>query len=122
MTEYMFLYKGGDPDFKEKAKPEDMQALMAKWGEWIAGLEASGNLTTGGDPLEGFGKKLTADGVVTDMSLAEVKEIVGGYSIVKADNMEQAIEIAKTCPAISKDSSCGSDDSYIEIRPVLKMC
>lgn len=120
MTEYLFLYKGGDPEWKKSAKPEEMQELMEKWGEWISGLQASGNLSTGGDPLEGFGKTVTADGVVTDMSLAEVKEIVGGYSIVKAESMEQAIEFAKTCPAVSKDTSCG-DDTYIEIRPILKM-
>ncbi len=122
MTEYLFLYRGGDPDFKKNATPEDMQAIMAKWGEWIAGLEASGNISTGGDPLEGFGKTLTSDGVATDMSLAEVKEIVGGYSIIKAENMEQAVEIGKTCPAISKDSACAGNESYIEIRPILKMC
>ncbi len=122
MTEYLFLYKGGDPEFKKNAKPEDMQAIMEKWGKWIAGLEASGNLSTGGDPLEGFGKTVTPDGVVTDMSLAEVKEIVGGYSIIKADSIEQATEIAKTCPAIDKDSACSSHESYIEVRPIMKMC
>lgn len=120
MTEYLFLYKGGNPEFKKNAKPEEMQELMEKWGKWIAGLQASGNLSTGGDPLEGFGKTVSGDGVVTDMSLAEVKEIVGGYSIIKAENMEQAIKFAKTCPAISKDAACGGD-TYIEIRPVLKL-
>ncbi|MGK0180039.1 MAG: hypothetical protein ACI8PD_001841 [Nitrospinales bacterium] len=120
MTEYLFLYKGGDPEFKKNMKPEDMEAIMGKWGEWIADLQATGNLSTGGDPLEGFGKTVTGDGVVTDMSLAEVKEIVGGYSIIKAENMEQAISFAKTCPAISKDAPCGGDP-FIEIRPVLKL-
>ena len=104
----------------KNAKPEEIQELMGKWGKWISGLQASGNLSTGGDPLEGVGKTVTADGVVTDMSLAEVKEIVGGYSIVKAESMEQAIEIAKTCPAISKGTACGGDP-FVEIRPILKM-
>ena len=115
MTEFMFIYKGGDPAWKKNVSPQEMQATMAKWGEWIGGLQASGNLSTGGAPLEGFGKNVSADGVVTDMSLAEVKELVGGYSIVKAENIEKALEFAKTCPVFSDGGS------YVEVRPVLKM-
>ncbi len=71
---------------------------MAKWGEWIGGLEASGNLASGGAPLHLAGKNVNPDGVITDMSLAEVKEIVAGYSIVKAETLDEAAEHAKARP------------------------
>ncbi len=114
MREFLFLYKGGDPDWAKNRTPEEIQVEMAKWGEWLGKLQANGNLGTGGDPLEYTGKTVASGGVVTDFSLAEVKELVGGYSIIKAETIEQAAEFAKGCPALH-------DESTVEIRPIMKM-
>ena len=38
--------------------------------------------------------------VVTDGPFVESKEIVGGYSIVTADNIDAAAELAKGCPGL----------------------
>ena len=114
MNEYLFLYKGGDPNWKDNSTPEDIQATMAKWGEWFGKLQATGNLGSGGDPLEAGGKTVSDGGMVTDLSLAEVKELVGGYSIVKAETIEQAAEFAKGCPMLGYGGT-------VEVRPILKM-
>ena len=44
------------------------------------------------------GKRLAGDGVVTDIAAAEFKELVSGYSIVRAASIEEALKIAEACP------------------------
>ena len=51
-----------------------------------------------GDGLKPPGKVVRAGGAITDGPFMEAKEIVGGYSIVQADSVERAAQIAKTCP------------------------
>lgn len=113
MQKFMLLYKGGDPDWMENTSPEDMAASMEKWGDWMAGLEQKGQLENGGSPLSYEGKSLTKDGVITDIAASELKELVTGYSIVRAHNMQEAIEIAKSCPIFNYP------DITVDIREVL---
>jgi len=98
MQQFMLLYKGGDPDWMEKTSPQDMAASMERWGAWMADLEQKGQLESGGSPLAYTGKNLTKQGLVTDIASTELKELVSGYSIVKAKDMDQAVAIAKSCP------------------------
>ncbi|MEZ4649862.1 MAG: YciI family protein [Candidatus Eisenbacteria bacterium] len=115
MKQFMFLYKGGDPDWATKASPEEMAAVMAKWGTWLQSLGAAGKLVTGGSPLAYEGKKLTKDGVVTDISAAEIKELVSGYSIVEAENYDEALALARDCPMFA------SPNAHLEVREVILM-
>ena len=115
MKEYMFLYKGADPDWMKNASDEEKKATMEKWGEWMGNLQQQYKLSSGGSPLQFSGKRLTSDGVVTDIAAAELKEMVTGYSVVRAENYEDAIEIAKACP-IFEYPGCS-----VDIREVPKM-
>ena len=112
MNDYMLFYKGGDKDWMTNTTPEAMAATMEKWGEWMGMLQEKNQLTSGGSPLDYAGKRLTADGVVTDVSLSEIKELVTGYSIVRANNIDEAIEIAKLCPIFEYP------DITVEVREV----
>jgi hypothetical protein len=49
--------------------------------------------------------------VVTDGPFVESKEIVGGYSIVEADSIDAAAQLAKGCPALSFGGN-------VEVRPL----
>jgi hypothetical protein len=116
MKEFMFLYRGGDPNWATNATPEQLQAVMAKWGAWLGALGQKGQLVTGGSPLEYAGKRLLKkDGVLTDIASAEVKELVSGYSIIKAESFEQAAAIARECPIF------GQPGAQVEIRIVMPM-
>jgi hypothetical protein len=115
MKEFMFLYRGGDPNWAN-VSAEQKQAVMAKWGAWLGALGAKGQLVTGGSPLEYAGKRLLKkDGVLTDIASAEVKELVSGYSIIKAASYEEAASIARECPIF------GQEGATLEIRVVLPM-
>ena len=98
MNEYMFLYKGGDPEWMKNASDEERKTTMEKWSAWMANLKDQDKLSSGGSPLHFSGKHLTGDGVVTDIAAVELKEMVTGYSIVRAESYEEAVEIAKACP------------------------
>ena len=115
MKEFMLIYKGGDPDWAQNATPEEMEATMGKWGAWMGGLQANEQLVSGGSPLNYGGKRVDHDAVVTDISTPEYKELVSGYSIVMAKDMDAAVEIAKDCPIFSYPGT------QCEVREVMKM-
>lgn len=115
MSEFMFLYLGGDPEWMEKTSKEDFAATMARWGEWMAKLQANDQLVTGGSPLNFAGKRVTADGVITDIAASELKELVSGYSIVKAKDYAEAIELAKACPIME------NPNHIVEVREIPEM-
>lgn len=115
MNNYMLLYKGGDPDWHTQTSMEEMQAAMADWEKWMTDLSEQGKLVSGGDPLHYAGKRVTPQGVVTDIAASELKELVSGYSIVKADSIEEAIELAKVCPIMDHAGI------VVEVREVMAM-
>lgn len=115
MKEFMLLYKGGDSTWVANTSAKDRDAVMAQWGAWLGKLGEKGQLVTGGSPLEYAGKRLKKDGVVTDIAASEVKELVSGYSIIKAETYEQAAVIARDCPIFRIDGS------VVEVRAVLAM-
>jgi len=116
MKEFMFIYRSGDSNWMATASAAEKAAVMAKWGAWLGALTAKGQLVTGGSPLE-FGAKrlLKKDGVLTDLSAAELKELVSGFSIVKAESYEQAATLARECPIFH------NPNASVEIRIVAAM-
>ncbi len=99
MQDFMLIYKGGDPEWMQNTSQEEMAVSMERWGQWLAALEAKEQLTSGGSPLEYSGKRVAQTGVVTDIAAVEFKELVSGYSIIKAENWDEAI--AKDCPVFA---------------------
>lgn len=115
MKEYMFIYKGMDPQWVARATAAEKSAVMALWTGWLGKLGEKGQLVTGGAPLEPGGKRLKKDGVVTDIAASELKELVSGYSIVKADSYDQAVAIARECPIFRNETA------IVEVRAVAAM-
>ncbi len=74
-----------------RGSPEEGAEQMAKWQAWVGGLgDAAVNP---GTPL-GKSKMVSAAGVSDDVG----SNPLTGFSIVKADTMDAALEIAKECP------------------------
>ncbi|MGF1768858.1 YciI family protein [Enterovibrio makurazakiensis] len=115
MKEFMFIYQGGDPDWMKNTSSEEMAAIMKCWEDWMTKLQEADQLVTGGSPLHFEGKRVTPDMVITDIAAAEFKELVSGYSIVRADSLEEAAELGKSCPIFQ------SPGVSLEIRQVVKM-
>ena len=94
MAKFMFVYRGGH-DGMEDASPEQMQQVMQMWMDWIKEGTDAGWMLDGGDGLLPEGAVVNTDLSITDGPFAESKELVGGYSIVDAESMEAACELAR---------------------------
>jgi len=93
-----------------------MQERMQRWQVWFKDLEKKGHLVNLGQPLEMKGGAVVknAKGSFSDGPYAETKDIVGGYSLVKAKDLEEAIALTKGHPIFEMGG-------MIEVRPVMKL-
>jgi hypothetical protein len=103
MAKYLFVYRGSVPS--APPSPAEIQASFQKWGEWIGKFTQSGQMIDPGDGLQMSGKVVRLTGIVSDGPYVESKEVVGGYSIVQADDYDQAVAIARECPAVDGGGS-----------------
>ncbi len=87
MPSYIIAYHGG----KKPESPEEGAKHMAKWKAWVGGLGDA--VVNPGTPL-GMSKFVSADGV----SDGGGPNALTGFSVVKADSMDAALEMAKGCP------------------------
>lgn len=108
MKEFMMIFRSEEQ--VERPTPEAMEAQIKVWQDWIAGIAAKGKFVST-NALGMEGKVVRAD-LVTDGPYMEVKEMLGGYIIVKAENMEEAIELSAGCPTLGYGGS-------VEIRDVM---
>jgi len=92
----------------EKPSPAQMQAMYAKFNDWREKFQK--NLTDMGGRL-GNGRVVTPQ-PPPDGPFVEVKELVGGYMIVSAESLEEAIAVARECPGLVQP---GSGVEVIEI-------
>ncbi len=79
--------------------------------EWVKSLADSGNYIQG-EPLAIKGRYVTQIDVLTDGPFIEAKEGISGYDLIWAENMEQAVAIAQSCPMVM------SGFAIREVRPV----
>lgn len=106
----MLIFKGGDTVWDSKST-EEQQTHMQGWQQWIGSMAEQGKFI-GGERLYPHGSTIHPGGSkVTDRPLAEAKELVGGYLLVKANSLEEAIDMAKGCPGLQWESS-------VEVREV----
>lgn len=112
MKEFALIFRLKDlSDFRPT--PEQMQERM----NWLAGIAAQNKLTDKGNtllPFAGSAKTITANKEVADGVHTEIKEFVSGYVVVKADTIDEAVEMAKGNPIFAQVGG------NVEVREVLK--
>jgi hypothetical protein len=109
MSEFVFLYRGGD----RPESPELMQQVLQKWMAWFKTITEKGHVVARGQPLERSGKIVSNGRMVTDGPFAEAKDVIGGYSLINARDISEAAELAKGCPILDRGGR-------VEVRPVMK--
>ena len=82
-----------------KPSPEQMQGMIKQWQDWIGGIASQGKFVAT-NALGFEGKTVNADATITDGPYAELKEIVGGYIIVKSDSLDDAMKLTNGCPTL----------------------
>jgi len=110
MEKFILLFRGGNTHIST-ANSQAAMDVIQKWNDWMQGLAEKGILA-GGDALQVSGKSVKGTKkIVSDGPYAEGNELVGGYLIVNAKNINDAIEISKGCPVLNEDGS-------VEVRPI----
>lgn len=104
MPDYVFVYHGG----KKPESPEEGEKTMAEWGAWFGSIGAA--IKQPGNPV-GMSKTVSSGGVADDGG----PNPVSGYSVVSADSIDAACDMAKGCPMVADGS--GS----VEVAEVIEM-
>lgn len=110
MAKFLFVYRNSTESYASMS-PEEMQQMLQKWQTWITESIRQGWMLDAGDGLKKEGRVVNAKKVVSDGPFIEVKELVGGFSIVQADTLNAAAEHAKGCPIFQRGGS-------VEVRPL----
>ena len=115
MNEYLLIFRGGDAQrIQEQKDPAAWGAHMMKWKNWMESLGKQGKFT-GGQPLDPTGSVITGtQKTVTDGPYTEGKEVVGGYLIIKASGLPEAVELSKDCPILEHDG-------IVEVRQIQEL-
>ena len=101
----------------ERLTEAERHSIYAEYGQFTEAIKASGN------HLSGFELQPTATAttvrvrngkrLVTDGPFAETREQLGGYYLIEAKNLDEALGIAARIPS--------ARDGVIEVRPVAEM-
>jgi hypothetical protein len=110
VTKFLFVYRNSRESYGTMS-PDEMQRVMQKWQAWITEGLRQGWMLDAGDGLKTEGRVVNARKVVSDGPFVEAKEVVGGFSIVQADTIDAAAELAKGCPIFLRGGS-------VEVRPL----
>ena len=100
MKDFLFVFRS-ETSPRTNASPEQLQANMKLWMDWIGGIAAQNKLIDRGNRLETGGKVVKPGNLITDGPYIETKEMIGGYTLVKADSIDEATEMAKGCPILT---------------------
>jgi hypothetical protein len=114
MSDFVYLFRASDEGRREAmGTPETAQQAMQAWLAWIRDLEAKGHLKERGQPLDPGGRVVRGPRkLVTDGPYVEAKDMVLGFIVVTARDLEQAVELSKGCPMLHGEGS-------VEVRPVM---
>lgn len=113
MKDFLFIYKADYTAMQERTA-EEMQANMKRWMDWLGNIAAQNKLIDRGNRLADSGRIVKSNGIVTNGPYMEIKESIGGYSLIKAQSYDEAVEYAKGCPALLTGGN-------VEVREIAPM-
>jgi len=112
MDEFILIFR--HQDGKKVASPEQIQVWMKQTMDWIGGIAAQNKFVSGtGLPFDNA-KVVRSNKVVTNGPFGDIKETIGGYIMVRANSIDEAVEFAKGCPVLQ------GEGNTVEVRKVAK--
>ena len=110
MKEFALLFRASDSDYNNLSS-EEIKTMEKKWQDWAGGIAAQGKLAISGQRLSPEGKVLKAGGVITDGPFVEIRERLGGFMLIRANDIDEATTLAHGCPVLEYGGN-------VEIRPI----
>jgi hypothetical protein len=112
MQEFMLIFR--HEDGAKIASPEQIQQWMKQTMDWIAGIAAQNKFSHGNGLPFDDSRVVHHGNVVTNGPFGDIKETIGGYIVVKADTVEEAVEFAKGSPVLQ------GEGNSVEVRRIAK--
>ena len=111
MAQYMILIYEDEAQYAT-ASPEVYGEIMQEHNDFAVRVEEHGAKILGGNALQSTGTATSIRGgaEVTDGPFVETKEVLGGYYLVEASDLDVALALGKLCPARF---------GGVEVRPVM---
>ena len=111
MDEFMLIFR--HEDGAKVASPEQMQVWMKQTMDWIGGIAAQNKFVIGaGLPFDDSNRVVWQNNVVTNGPFGDIKETIGGYIVVRAESIDEAVEFAKGSPVLQ------GEGNSVEIRKI----
>lgn len=114
MDEFILIFRHENG---KDAAPEQIQAWMKQTMDWIGDIAAQNKFVSGtGLPFDDARvvKTQHAKGIVTNGPFGEIKETIGGFIIVKADSVDEAVEFAMGSPVLQ------GEGNSVEVRKIAR--
>jgi hypothetical protein len=112
MDEFILIFR--HEDGSKIASPEQMQIWMKQTMDWIGGIAAQNKFSGGNGLPFDDARVVKHNNVVTNGPFGDIKETIGGYIIVRANSVDEAVEFAKGCPVLQ------GDGNSVEVRKIAK--
>ena len=98
MSKFLFLYHAPTtPAENTPSDPAEMEAVMGQWMEWAGRV---------GDGMVDFGTPLAGGTRVTPEGTSPSTREVAGYTLIEADSLDAAVELAKVHPHLNMPGGC----------------
>lgn len=112
MEEFILIFR--HEDGKKIASPEQIEIWMKQTMDWIGGIAAQNKFVAGNGLPFDDARVVRHNNVVTNGPFGEIKETIGGFIIVKADSVEEAVAFAKGSPVLQ------GEGNSVEVRKIAK--
>jgi hypothetical protein len=112
MDEFILIFR--HEDGLKVASPEQIQVWMKQTRDWMGGISAQNKLSGGNGLPFADARVVWHNNIVTNGPFGDIKETIGGYIIVKADSVDEAVEFAKGCPVLQ------GDGNSVEVRKIAR--
>ena len=110
MKEFLLVFRTDYNNTPERT-PEEAGAVTLQWMNWIKTIATENKLVDRGNRLNDTGRVLKPKDVIINGPYTEIKESIGGYTLIKAESYDDAIKLSKDCPILSSGGT-------VEIREI----
>lgn len=100
MKEFLLVFRTDYNNMPQRTA-EEAQAITLRWMDWIKSIASKDKSVDRGNRLDNSGRVLKPSDVVTNGPYTDIKESIGGYTLIRAKSYDDAVELSKACPILS---------------------
>jgi len=100
MNEFILIFRRDFTTKENQPSPEELQQHLKQWQNWFGSLAAQDKLARPLQKWDGQGKVVSKTKGITNGPFVEIKESIGGLIIIKAQDYDEAAQIAQGCPVL----------------------